>query len=64
MNIVLDSIVIIGHCREALPGATVPGRLLLVDDVCTTGATLFDATDALRRAGAAHVWCLTFARVW
>ena len=38
--------------------------LLLVDDVCTTGATLFDATDALRRAGAAHVWCLTFARVW
>ena len=21
-------------------------------------------TDALRRAGAAHVWCLTFARVW
>ena len=36
--------------------------LLLVDDVCTTGATLFDATDALRRAGAAHVWCLTFAR--
>ena len=26
--------------------------------------TLFDATDALRRAGAAHVWCLTFARVW
>ena len=24
----------------------------------------FDATDALRRAGAAHVWCLTFARVW
>ena len=49
---------------EALPGATVPGRLLLVDDVCTTGATLFDATDALRRAGAAHGWCLTFARVW
>ena len=49
---------------EALPGATVPGHLLLVDDVCTTGATLFDATDALRRAGAAHVWCLTFARVW
>lgn len=49
---------------EVLPGATVPERLLLVDDVYTTGATLFDACDALRRVGSEQVWALTFARVW
>ncbi|MEG1245815.1 ComF family protein [Gordonibacter sp.] len=49
---------------EVLPGATVPAYILLIDDVYTTGATLFEATDALRRAGAERVWCLTFARVW
>lgn len=47
-----------------LPGVTVPNSILLVDDVYTTGATLFDATDVLHRAGAEHVWCITFARVW
>ncbi len=40
-----------------------PQRLLLVDDVYTTGATLCAATDALRSAGCAEVRCLTFARV-
>lgn len=49
---------------KILPGATIPPHLLLLDDVYTTGATLFDATDTLRRAGAEHVWCITFARVW
>ena len=48
----------------ALPGATVPARVLLVDDVYTTGATLFAATDALLAAGAEQVRCLTYARVW
>lgn len=38
-------------------------RLLLVDDVYTTGATLCDASDALLAAGAREVRCLTFARV-
>lgn len=47
-----------------LPGASVPDAALVVDDVCTTGATLFAAADAVREAGAAHVRCLTFARVW
>lgn len=41
----------------------VPHRLLLVDDVYTTGATLCAATDALRAAGCEEVFCLTFARV-
>lgn len=40
-----------------------PRRLLLVDDVFTTGATLCGATDALLAAGVEEVFCLTFARV-
>ena len=39
-------------------GATV----LLVDDVCTTGATLRACADALRAVGAGRIYGLTFAR--
>lgn len=38
-------------------------RVVLIDDVLTTGATASAATRALRRAGAARVDVLTFARV-
>jgi ComF family protein len=37
-------------------------RVLLVDDVCTTGATLTACSRALKRAGATSVWALTLAR--
>lgn len=37
-------------------------RLVLVDDVYTTGATVAAATRALRKAGAADITVLTFAR--
>lgn len=39
-------------------------RLLVLDDVITTGATLESAGAALAAAGAAHLDALAFARVW
>ena len=43
--------------------ATIAGRrLLLIDDVCTTGSTLLACAEPLVRAGAASVWGLTIAR--
>jgi ComF family protein len=48
------------QCRN---GDAVAGqRVLLVDDVCTTGATLESCSLALHRAGARSVWALTLAR--
>jgi ComF family protein len=37
-------------------------RVLLIDDVCTTGATLSECAAALCAAGAMSVWGLTLAR--
>jgi predicted amidophosphoribosyltransferase len=42
--------------------STVAGRVLLVDDVYTSGSTSSAAAGALRRAGAVRVDVLTFAR--
>ena len=48
---------------EALAPNVWGRRILLVDDVMTTGSTLSECVRVLREAGAAEVLCLTFSRV-
>lgn len=47
---------------EPVPENVWGRRILLIDDVLTTGATLSECTRVLRECGAAEVVCLTLAR--
>jgi ComF family protein len=51
------------HLSAEAAGQIAGARLLLIDDVLTTGATLNACARALMKAGAARVDALTFARV-
>jgi ComF family protein len=52
------------RCRRTWPARRIPGlRLLLIDDVMTTGSTAAACALALKRSGAARVALLTVARV-
>lgn len=46
-------------CRD---NALASQRVLLIDDVCTTGSTLAACADALKQGGVAAVWGLTLAK--
>ena len=52
-----------GVYEAVLPERFAGKRLLLVDDICTTGATLGACAQVLKAAGAADVMCLTLALV-
>ncbi|MEW6034100.1 MAG: phosphoribosyltransferase family protein [Chloroflexota bacterium] len=55
----LQNVVGAFSCRDRLLQGK---RVLLIDDVCTSGATLDACATALKRMGASSVWGLTLAR--
>ncbi len=52
---------VLGVYEAVMPERFAGKRLLLVDDICTTGATLAECARVLKAAGAAEVMCLTLA---
>ncbi len=50
------------QASQAFQSATTTGRILLIDDIFTTGSTLEYAAKALKEAGASEVWTAVIAR--
>ncbi|MBI4282576.1 MAG: ComF family protein [Chloroflexi bacterium] len=53
---------VLGSFRSLHPSQVKGMEVVLVDDVCTTGATLEACAIALKEAGAVSVWGVTLAR--
>lgn len=53
---------VIGTFSVMRPGCVAGRKVLLVDDIMTTGSTLSECAAELKRAGASSVWCQTLAR--
>lgn len=45
-----------------VPTQEIPQKIILIDDVCTTGQTLIEATKTLKQNGAQKVICITIAK--
>lgn len=45
-----------------VPKQEIPEKVILIDDVCTTGQTLIEATKVLKQYGAQTVICITVAK--
>lgn len=48
-------------CAKEWEG-NLPHSVLLIDDVCTTGQTLLEATRVLKQSGVEIVWCISLAK--
>lgn len=48
---------------EIIPNVNIPSKVIIVDDICTTGSTLYSAADVLRDNHVSQIYALTFGKV-
>jgi predicted amidophosphoribosyltransferase len=53
---------LLGAFAAADPALIRARKIVLCDDICTTGGSLHEAVRALREAGAKEIICLTYLR--
>ncbi len=52
----------LANAFQLLPLPVLPEKVILVDDICTTGQTFLAASLALKQAGVKIVWCVSIAK--